>query len=172
MTIPNMMSIITNRFLIKSYLCLKLQKVRSSIWSKCLWKLIKLGCSANSIVGVWVSLFCCIYFGVDLSFYYIYSIDQDESQSTPALLTRICSTLSNSVLSLGIIPESSIIETGARLSVSLEGPDLYSTTAGKSPLAASSSNSSSLDMNLDELRAVNRYAESTKSLSFLPQVRW
>lgn len=25
-------------------------------------------------------------------------------------------------------------------------------------------------MNLDELRAVNRYAESTKSLSYLPQV--
>lgn len=98
--------------------------------------------------------------------------DQDESQSTPALLTRICSTLSNSVLSLGIIPESRCVETGARLSVSLEGPDMYSSTAatGKSPLAASSSNSSSLDMNLDELRAVNRYAESTKSLSFLPQV--
>lgn len=97
------------------------------------------------------------------------SPDQDESQSTPALLTRICSTLSNSVLSLGIIPEARIIETGARLSVSLEGPDMY-TTAGKSPLGASSSNSSSLGMNLDELRAVNRYAESTKSLSFLPQV--
>lgn len=26
-------------------------------------------------------------------------------------------------------------------------------------------------MTLDELRAVNRYAESTKSLSYLPQVR-
>lgn len=75
------------------------------------------------------------------------------------------------MLSLGIIPESQILESGARLSVSLEGPDIFSAAAtGKSPLAASSSNSSSLDMNLDELRAVNRYAESTKSLSFLPQV--
>lgn len=27
------------------------------------------------------------------------------------------------------------------------------------------------EMTLDELRAVNRYAESTKSLSYLPQVR-
>lgn len=26
-------------------------------------------------------------------------------------------------------------------------------------------------MTMDELRAVNRYAESTKSLSYLPQVR-
>ncbi|KAG8331228.1 hypothetical protein J6590_045419 [Homalodisca vitripennis] len=34
----------------------------------------------------------------------------------------------------------------------------------------SSSSSASHHMTLDELRAVNRYAESTKSLSYLPQV--
>lgn len=35
----------------------------------------------------------------------------------------------------------------------------------------SSSSSASHHMTMDELRAVNRYAESTKSLSYLPQVK-
>lgn len=144
-------------------------------------------------------------------------IAQEESQSTPALLTSSSSAIGNSALSLGIIPEHSLLESCARLSVSLEGPGVFAiaattssqssnknqgheshsnsngsnggcggglvgTTADSNGLKSSSSCSSTRSsksasaashhhMTMDELRAVNRYAESTKSLSYLPQVR-
>ncbi|CAD7081230.1 unnamed protein product [Hermetia illucens] len=143
-------------------------------------------------------------------------IAQEESQSTPALLTSSSSAIGNSALSLGIIPEHSLLESCARLSVSLEGPGVFAiaattssqssnknqgheshsnsngsnggcggglvgTTADSNGLKSSSSCSSTRSsksasaashhhMTMDELRAVNRYAESTKSLSYLPQV--
>ncbi|XP_018799778.1 PREDICTED: uncharacterized protein LOC108975618 isoform X2 [Bactrocera latifrons] len=54
---------------------------------------------------------------------------QEESRSTPALLTSSSSALDNSVLSLGVTPEHSFIESCARLSVSLEGPSLFAMTS-------------------------------------------
>ena len=102
---------------------------------------------------------------------FITSLDQDESQSTPALLTSAGSTVGNSVISLGMIPEHTLLESGARLSVSLEGPGIFTVTnQSRSSSSRSSHSSSQHNMTLDELRAVNRYAESTKSLSYLPQV--
>ncbi|XP_062562062.1 uncharacterized protein LOC134225744 isoform X2 [Armigeres subalbatus] len=103
-------------------------------------------------------------------------IAQEESHSTPALLTTGGPNVGNSAVSLGIIPEHSLLESCARLSVSLEGPGIFNVQ--KSSCSTSSHSSSSTTtrsgsqhhMTLDELRAVNRYAESTKSLSFLPQV--
>ncbi|XP_044317555.1 uncharacterized protein LOC108043798 isoform X4 [Drosophila rhopaloa] len=59
---------------------------------------------------------------------------QEESRSTPALLTSSSSALENSVLSLGVSPEHSFIESCARLSVSLEGPGIFAMTS--SPLPA------------------------------------
>ncbi|XP_065081320.1 uncharacterized protein RhoGAP71E isoform X5 [Ochlerotatus camptorhynchus] len=102
-------------------------------------------------------------------------IAQEESHSTPALLTTGGPNVGNSAVSLGIIPEHSLLESCARLSVSLEGPGIFNVQ--KSSCSSSSHSSSSTTtrsgsqhhMTLDELRAVNRYAESTKSLSFLPQ---
>ncbi|XP_062562064.1 uncharacterized protein LOC134225744 isoform X4 [Armigeres subalbatus] len=102
-------------------------------------------------------------------------IAQEESHSTPALLTTGGPNVGNSAVSLGIIPEHSLLESCARLSVSLEGPGIFNVQ--KSSCSTSSHSSSSTTtrsgsqhhMTLDELRAVNRYAESTKSLSFLPQ---
>uniref|UniRef100_A0A8D8CUT1 Rho GTPase-activating protein 20 n=1 Tax=Culex pipiens TaxID=7175 RepID=A0A8D8CUT1_CULPI len=106
-------------------------------------------------------------------------IAQEESHSTPALLTTGGPNVGNSAISLGIIPEHSLLESCARLSVSLEGPGIFQGVGGKSSCSGSSHSSSSTTtrsgsqhhMTLDELRAVNRYAESTKSLSYLPQVR-
>nr|XP_040231020.2 uncharacterized protein LOC120954839 isoform X4 [Anopheles coluzzii] len=102
-------------------------------------------------------------------------IAQEESHSTPALLTTGGPNVGNSAVSLGIIPEHSLLESCARLSVSLEGPGIFNVQ--KSSCSSSSHSSSSNTrsgsqhhMTLDELRAVNRYAESTKSLSYLPQV--
>ncbi|XP_039433398.1 uncharacterized protein LOC120415830 isoform X2 [Culex pipiens pallens] len=105
-------------------------------------------------------------------------IAQEESHSTPALLTTGGPNVGNSAISLGIIPEHSLLESCARLSVSLEGPGIFQGVGGKSSCSGSSHSSSSTTtrsgsqhhMTLDELRAVNRYAESTKSLSYLPQV--
>ncbi|KAI8121950.1 Rho GTPase-activating protein 20 [Lucilia cuprina] len=59
---------------------------------------------------------------------------QEESRSTPALLTSSSSALDNSVVSLGVTPEHSFMESCARLSVSLEGPGLFAMTS--SPLPA------------------------------------
>ncbi|XP_039967258.1 myb-like protein P isoform X1 [Bactrocera tryoni] len=58
---------------------------------------------------------------------------QEESRSTPALLTSSSSALDNSVLSLGVTPEHSFIESCARLSVSLEGPSLFAMTSSPIP---------------------------------------
>ncbi|SPP89736.1 uncharacterized protein LOC117591248 isoform X2 [Drosophila guanche] len=58
---------------------------------------------------------------------------QEESRSTPALLTSSSSALENSVLSLGVSPEHSFIESCARLSVSLEGPGIFAMTSSPLP---------------------------------------
>ncbi|XP_037932718.1 uncharacterized protein LOC119667489 isoform X3 [Teleopsis dalmanni] len=58
---------------------------------------------------------------------------QEESRSTPALLTSSSSALDNSVLSLGVTPEHSFIESCARLSVSLEGPGLFALSSSPIP---------------------------------------
>ncbi|XP_030372878.1 putative mediator of RNA polymerase II transcription subunit 26 isoform X3 [Scaptodrosophila lebanonensis] len=58
---------------------------------------------------------------------------QEESRSTPALLTSSSSALENSVLSLGVSPEHSFIESCARLSVSLEGPGIFALTSSPLP---------------------------------------
>lgn len=67
-----------------------------------------------------------------------------------------------------MIPET--LESCARLSVSLEGPSLFTNRSHSSSTHSSHSSQLQQNMTLDELRAVNRYAESTKSLSYLPQV--
>lgn len=121
-----------------------------------------------------------LFFGFFISAYitvlicvFLYSIflDQEESYSTPELLTSGCSVVGNSAISLGIIPEHSLLESCARLSVSLEGPGIFTAQTQSSCSSSHSSRSNSHHMTMDELRAVNRYAESTKSLSYLPQVR-
>ncbi|XP_075159544.1 rho GTPase activating protein at 71E isoform X3 [Haematobia irritans] len=58
---------------------------------------------------------------------------QEESRSTPALLTSSSSALDNSVVSLGVTPEHSFMESCARLSVSLEGPGLFAMTSSPLP---------------------------------------
>uniref|UniRef100_A0A182IR34 Uncharacterized protein n=1 Tax=Anopheles atroparvus TaxID=41427 RepID=A0A182IR34_ANOAO len=103
------------------------------------------------------------------------SVAQEESHSTPALLTTGGPNVGNSAVSLGIIPEHSLLESCARLSVSLEGPGIFNVPKGSCSSSSHSSSSTTRSgsqhhMTLDELRAVNRYAESTKSLSYLPQV--
>uniref|UniRef100_A0A146L3B2 Rho GTPase-activating protein 20 n=2 Tax=Lygus hesperus TaxID=30085 RepID=A0A146L3B2_LYGHE len=89
---------------------------------------------------------------------------QEESQSTPALL-HLPDLDNGASSSLGIIPENNLLESCTRLSISLEENGLF-----KGSSRSSSSSTSGNHMTLDELRAVNRYAESTKSLSYLPQV--
>ncbi|XP_049777796.1 rho GTPase-activating protein 20 isoform X6 [Schistocerca cancellata] len=94
---------------------------------------------------------------------------QEESQSTPALIhvpEGFDSTAPST--SLGIIPENNLLESYTRLSISLEENGLFKGSSRSS----SSSATTSRHMTLEELRAVNRYAESTKSLSYLPQVGW
>ncbi|KAG5314002.1 RHG20 protein, partial [Acromyrmex insinuator] len=90
---------------------------------------------------------------------------QEESQSTPALI-HVPETV-NLASSLGMIPENTLLESYTRLSVSLEENGLF-----QAPSRSSSNGSQhgTMGMTLEELRAVNRYAESTKSLSYLPQV--
>ncbi|XP_046672714.1 unconventional myosin-IXAb isoform X2 [Homalodisca vitripennis] len=89
---------------------------------------------------------------------------QEESQSTPALI-HVPESLDEAMgTSLGMIPENNLLESCTRLSISLEENGLFKGSS------RSSSSSASHHMTLDELRAVNRYAESTKSLSYLPQV--
>ncbi|XP_071452974.1 uncharacterized protein RhoGAP71E [Hetaerina americana] len=103
---------------------------------------------------------------------------QEESQSTPALLhiptdsalsggsgSGVGSIPGEATTSLGIIPENNLLESYTRLSISLEENGLF-----KGSSRSSSTSANSHRMTLEELRAVNRYAESTKSLSYLPQV--
>ncbi|XP_066588663.1 unconventional myosin-IXAb-like isoform X2 [Prorops nasuta] len=91
---------------------------------------------------------------------------QEESQSTPALINVPESLELTS--SLGMIPENTLLESYTRLSVSLEENGLFQASSRSS--SNGSHHSRHAGMTLDELRAVNRYAESTKSLSYLPQV--
>ncbi|XP_058789264.1 uncharacterized protein LOC131663139 isoform X2 [Phymastichus coffea] len=91
---------------------------------------------------------------------------QEESQSTPALI-HVPESL-ELTSSLGMIPENTLLESYTRLSVSLEENGFFQTSSRSS--SNGSHHSRHAGMTLDELRAVNRYAESTKSLSYLPQV--
>ncbi|XP_046827117.1 uncharacterized protein LOC124427820 isoform X2 [Vespa crabro] len=91
---------------------------------------------------------------------------QEESQSTPALI-HVPQTL-DLTSSLGIIPENTLLESYTRLSVSLEENGLFQASSRSS--SNGSHHSRHAGITLDELRAINRYAESTKSLSYLPQV--
>lgn len=93
---------------------------------------------------------------------------QEESQSTPALI-HVPQTL-DLTSSLGIIPENTLLESYTRLSVSLEENGLFQASSRSS--SNGSHHSRHAGMTLDELRAINRYAESTKSLSYLPQVKY
>lgn len=107
---------------------------------------------------------------------------QDECQSTPALMEsgNLPSQAVTST-SLGMIPEHTLLESCTRLSISLEQNGLFKAGNGSSQSSSRSSISGNggasgtapvalLRMTLDELRDVNRYAESTKSLSYLPLV--
>ncbi|KYQ59986.1 Rho GTPase-activating protein 20 [Trachymyrmex zeteki] len=93
---------------------------------------------------------------------------QEESQSTPALI-HVPETV-NLASSLGMIPENTLLESYTRLSVSLEENGLFQVPSRSSSNGSQHSKHGTLGMTLEELRAVNRYAESTKSLSYLPQV--
>ncbi|KAJ8981149.1 hypothetical protein NQ317_013814, partial [Molorchus minor] len=98
----------------------------------------------------------------------------EECVSTPALLeTGLQPQVSSS--SLGMIAEHGLLESCTRLSISLEQNGLFqgNTTSHSSSTSHSSKHSqnhSGPKMTLDELKAVNKYAESTRSLSYLPQV--
>ncbi|XP_044747981.1 uncharacterized protein LOC123309128 isoform X2 [Coccinella septempunctata] len=98
----------------------------------------------------------------------------EECQSTPALLEVTQPQVSSS--SLGIITEHSLLESCTRLSISLEQNGLFqagnntSHSSSGSHSSRTSQNHSGPKMTLDELKEVNKYAESTKSLTYLPQV--
>ncbi|KAG5865013.1 hypothetical protein JTB14_017216 [Gonioctena quinquepunctata] len=98
----------------------------------------------------------------------------EECQSTPALLEAGFQPQVSST-SLRLASEHGILESCARLSVSLEQNGLLQGT--NTSHSSSTSHSSRISqvyqgpkMTLDELKAVNKYAESTRSLSYLPQV--
>ncbi|XP_076329185.1 uncharacterized protein LOC143235176 isoform X2 [Tachypleus tridentatus] len=87
---------------------------------------------------------------------------QEECQSTPALIHAS----EPMVMAEGPPPSGSLTNLGegyTRLSLSLEENGLYK--GGYSPSLTYTE-----DLTLDELKVFNHYAESTKSLSFLPQV--
>lgn len=73
-----------------------------------------------------------------------------------------------------MIAEHALLESCTRLSISLEQNGLFQTTTNTRNSSSSSSKTvqspSGTKMTLEELRAVNRYAESTRSLSYLPLV--
>ncbi|KAF5287227.1 hypothetical protein FQA39_LY16004 [Lamprigera yunnana] len=93
----------------------------------------------------------------------------EKGKSTPALVEGGLQPQAAST-SLGMITEHTLLESCTRLSISLEQNGIYK--AGNNSNASSDTqlSPSALNMTLDELRAVNRYAESTRSLSYLPQV--
>ncbi|KAL0868429.1 hypothetical protein ABMA27_007931 [Loxostege sticticalis] len=90
----------------------------------------------------------------------------EECQSMPALMGVVGSGAAGGVLGLGIIPEHSLLDSCTRLSISLE-ESVFKVSVSSS--SQSSRSNSSPHMTLEELRAINKYAESTKSLSYLPQ---
>lgn len=97
----------------------------------------------------------------------------EECQSTPTLIdTGVQPQVS--LTSLGIIVGHELLESCTRLSVSLEQNGLFQGNTSRSLSTSQSSklsqNHSGLKMTLDELKAVNKYAESTRSLSYLLQV--
>ncbi|XP_043221903.1 uncharacterized protein LOC122381598 isoform X2 [Amphibalanus amphitrite] len=99
---------------------------------------------------------------------------QEECQSTPALLhlpegsaaAAAAAGAGGTDPAGGPVPENTLRQSYTRLSVSLEENGLFKVASGPS----SSASSCTLKMTLDELRDINKYAESTKSLSFLPLV--
>ncbi|XP_031342095.1 uncharacterized protein LOC116169999 isoform X6 [Photinus pyralis] len=93
----------------------------------------------------------------------------EKGQSTPALAEAGLQPQTAST-SLGIITEHTLLESCTRLSISLEQNGIYKVGNNSNTSSESHSSPSALKMTLDELRAVNRYAESTRSLSYLPQV--
>ncbi|KAL1489555.1 hypothetical protein ABEB36_013508 [Hypothenemus hampei] len=95
----------------------------------------------------------------------------EECQSTPALLEAGLQTQVNSS-SLGMIVEHTLLESCTRLSISLEQNGLFQNNTSHSSSTSHSSkfNSSGPKITLEELKAINAYAESTRSLSYLPQV--
>lgn len=97
----------------------------------------------------------------------------EECQSTPALLEAGLQPQVNSS-SLGMIAEHTLLESCTRLSISLEQNGLFQNNTSHSSSTSHSSkyshNCSGPKMTLEELKAVNAYAESTRSLSYLPQV--
>ncbi|KAF9808406.1 hypothetical protein SFRURICE_008459 [Spodoptera frugiperda] len=88
----------------------------------------------------------------------------EECQSMPALAGGGSAGAAGGVL--GIIPEHSLLDSCTRLSISLE-ESVFKVSVSSS--SQSSRSNSSPHMTLEELRAINKYAESTKSLSYLPQ---
>ncbi|XP_037962491.1 uncharacterized protein LOC105391906 isoform X3 [Plutella xylostella] len=88
----------------------------------------------------------------------------EECQSMPALGGGAAGAAGGA---LGIIPEHSLLDSCTRLSISLE-ESVFKVSVSSS--SQSSRSNSSPHMTLEELRAINKYAESTKSLSYLPQV--
>lgn len=110
---------------------------------------------------------------------------QEESHSTPALIhmPEICEESSDVWSGNGQGPGPSaagpsrvhvhgnhrLRESCTRLSVSLEEAGLFKGTTTSSS-SSSSASSHSHHLTLEELKAINRYAESTKSLSYLPLV--
>ncbi|KRT83135.1 hypothetical protein AMK59_4256, partial [Oryctes borbonicus] len=98
----------------------------------------------------------------------------EECQSTPALAEAGLKNQTVNSNSLGIITEHTLLESCTRLSISLEQNGLFKgNSTSRSSSASRSSRTSQTHsgprMTLEELRAVNRYAESTRSLSYLPQ---
>ncbi|XP_068619895.1 uncharacterized protein RhoGAP71E isoform X3 [Battus philenor] len=91
----------------------------------------------------------------------------EECQSMPTLATSAGPGAVGGTLGLGIIPEHSLLDSCTRLSISLE-ESVFKVSVSSS--SQSSCSNSSPHMTLEELRAINKYAESTKSLSYLPQV--
>ncbi|CAH0560789.1 unnamed protein product [Brassicogethes aeneus] len=124
------------------------------------------------VQGEWICSFQCNNEFFTLERYLLALSQVEECQSTPALLETAMQPQVSST-SLGMIAEHSLLESCTRLSISLEQNGLFqgNATSHSSSRSQSSNNSNSgPKMSLDELKAVNRYAESTKSLSFLPQV--
>lgn len=72
--------------------------------------------------------------------------------------------------SLGRIAEHTLLESCTRLSISLEQNGLFQNNISHSSSTSHSSKYSHNRMPVEELKAVNAYAESTRSLSYLPQV--
>ncbi|KAF5282181.1 hypothetical protein FQR65_LT02878 [Abscondita terminalis] len=93
----------------------------------------------------------------------------EKGQSTPALAEAGLQPQTAST-SLGMITEHTLLESCTRLSISLEQNGIYKAGNNSNTSSDTQSSPSALRMTLDELRAVNRYAESTRSLSYLPQV--